>query len=1055
LKIAHTADIHVRGLNRHDEYREVFKAFADDCREQGVEHIAIEGDIFHTKTQGITPEYIEFLPWWLRLLADSLPQQDRPTVHVRLGNHDGNLMNSIRQDAVTPIIQALGDPRIRLYKASGTYEFAPGFNWCVFGIFDRSGWPHVKPVPGEINIACYHGAVAGARSETDWEIEDGLTLDFFKEYDFAFLGDIHRTQHLARRGPDHKPWISYPGTPVQQNYAESLRHCYLLWDIKSREDFTVEERPLPNPRPFVTVMWQGSVEATLAQDLDVPRGSRCRIRGDDHVSQREMTALSTALVAARAPAEVTFKFDRPASGPVGLPGSPDSDLTKADLRSPDVLVRMLREHHCDLAVSDAEWAEVTRLLTSYLTTIGASEEIVRNVRWSPRHLQFDNMFPYGSGNIINFDSLQGITGIFGTNRSGKSSIVGTLMYALFNTTDRGPIENLHVVNARHPHCYSRFIFQVAGIDYVIERQTVKHESKKGLMSAVTNLNVFRLDPDGSLHDLCGEQRSDTEKVIRSLIGTARDFQLTSLAAQGDVDRFVREGSTQRRHILARFLDIDIFERMHDCARDDARSLKEQVRRSPQVDWLREESRLVQLLAECDDALMTIAQEHENIDHESDDVRSRLAEHLGFVPITRAQLDAQRTRRDDAAASLRATDTQKRKVDLEIETLEVSVSRLEAVKQKHDIATLRARLDQIRELERRVDSLRHAKTSIAADSARAQRSLLTLEGVPCGDEYPTCRFIKDALVDRARIPDLTASVASAVEELQFAEETLTATAEEKIHERVKKHDQAVELLARAVADIAKFRTEASRLGERAIGQAEILAREEAVLADLMAAQGLDENAAVVALKTRAEELRARVRDLDAAKIAKATARGRHQVELEKCRVAAAERTRAETQLRVYDLITSAFSKRGIPSTVVNAELPVINTVIAQILHGIVDFTVELASQDEGNALDVYINYGDSRRLLELGSGMEKFVSSLAIRVALTTVSSLPKTDIFIIDEGFGSLDDAGIEACGRLLQSLKRYFRDVLVITHVDGIKDVADNVIEITKIEKDSMVLVP
>lgn len=1020
-----------------------------------MEHITIEGDIFHTKTQGITPEYIEFLPWWLRLLADSLPQQDRPTVHVKLGNHDGNLMNSSRQDAVTPIIQALGDPRIRLYKTSGTYEFAPGFNWCVFGIFDKGGWSHVRPVPGEINIACYHGAVAGARSETDWAIEDGLTLDFFREYDFAFLGDIHRTQHLAYRGPDHKPWISYPGTPVQQNYAESQQHCYLLWDIKDRDDFTVVERPLPNPRPFVTVMWRGSVEATLAQDIDVPRGSRCRIRGDDHVSQREMTALSAALVAARAPAEVTFKFDKPTAGPVGLPGAPDSDLTKADLRNPDVLVRMLREHHRDLMVSDAEWAEVLRLLTSYLTAIGATEEVTRNVRWSLRHLQFDNMFPYGSGNVVNFDSLQGITGIFGTNRSGKSSIVGTLMYALYNTTDRGPIENLHVINARHSHCYSRFIIQVAGIDYVIERQTTKHESKKGSTSAVTNLNVFRIEPDGSLCDLCGEQRSDTEKVIRSLIGTARDFQLTSLAAQGDVDRFVREGSTQRRHILARFLDIDVFERMHDCARDDARSLKEQVRRSPQIDWLNEESRLVRLLDECDDTLASIAREHASADLESDDVRSRLAEHLGFVPITRAQLDAQRMRRDDAAGILHTTEARRQEVDREIEVLEASVVRLEAVKQKHDITTLRTRLDQVRELERRVDSLRHAKALIIADNARAQRSLLTLEGVPCGDTYPTCRFIKDAHADKARIPDLTASVAEATEGLQNAEETLTAAAEERIHERVKKYDQAVELLTRATADIANLRTEASRLDERVIGQTEILVREEAVLAELMAAQGLDENAAVVALKTRAEELRTRIRELDAEKIAKATARGRHQVELEKCRVAAAERVRAETQLRVYDLITTAFSKRGIPSTIVNAELPVVNAVIAQILHGIVDFTVELASQDEGNALDVYINYGDSRRLLELGSGMEKFVSSIAIRVALTTVSSLPKTDVFIIDEGFGSLDDAGIEACGRLLQSLKRYFRDVIVITHVDGIKDSADNVIEITKIEKDSMVLVP
>ena len=41
-----------------------------------------------------------------------------------------------------------------------------------------------------------------------------------------------------------------------------------------------------------------------------------------------------------------------------------------------------------------------------------------------------------------------VTGIFGKNRSGKSSIVGALMYGLFNTTDRGSIKNLHIINTR-------------------------------------------------------------------------------------------------------------------------------------------------------------------------------------------------------------------------------------------------------------------------------------------------------------------------------------------------------------------------------------------------------------------------------------------------------------------------------------------------------------------------------------------------------------------------------------------------------------------------------
>lgn len=189
--IAHLADVHYRGLSRHEEYRKVFTVFAKQARENKADHIFIGGDIFHTKTSGISPEYIDQLTWWLNELAAVAP------VHLILGNHDGNLVNQTRQDAITPIVKALNNPRVHLYKQSGVYEFEPGYNWCVFSLFDVENWNKVKPVKGSVNIACYHGPVWGAKLESDIEIHDGITIDFFKDYDFALLGDIHRQQYLG------------------------------------------------------------------------------------------------------------------------------------------------------------------------------------------------------------------------------------------------------------------------------------------------------------------------------------------------------------------------------------------------------------------------------------------------------------------------------------------------------------------------------------------------------------------------------------------------------------------------------------------------------------------------------------------------------------------------------------------------------------------------------------------------------------------------------------------------------------------------------------------
>jgi len=214
LKIAHIADIHWRGLSRHEEYREVFTAFAKRAKEMGAEHIFVGGDIFHTKTSGLSPEYIEQMSWWLNTMAESAE------VHLTLGNHDGNLVNLSRQDAVSPIVEALKNPRIHLYKKSGVYEFAPGYNWCIFSLFDEEGWSAVSPVHGKINIACYHGPVWGAVTETDWLIEEGLTVDFFKKFDFCLLGDIHKMQYLGARDSeliiDEADLAKYPGAEVLQ-----------------------------------------------------------------------------------------------------------------------------------------------------------------------------------------------------------------------------------------------------------------------------------------------------------------------------------------------------------------------------------------------------------------------------------------------------------------------------------------------------------------------------------------------------------------------------------------------------------------------------------------------------------------------------------------------------------------------------------------------------------------------------------------------------------------------------------------------------------------------
>ena len=144
-----------------------------------------------------------------------------------------------------------------------------------------------------------------------------------------------------------------------------------------------------------------------------------------------------------------------------------------------------------------------------------------------------------------------------------------------------------------------------------------------------------------------------------------------------------------------------------------------------------------------------------------------------------------------------------------------------------------------------------------------------------------------------------------------------------------------------------------------------------------------------------------------------------------------------------LLNRALSRDGIPLQIIKKKLPLINHEISNILQGITGFTVELFTNDS-SGMDIILNYGDSKRVIECCSGMEKMMSSLAIRTALVRVSSLPKCDTLIIDEGFGALDATNVEACTALLRSLTKTFRSIIIISHVDTVKDVVDNIIEIS-----------
>ena len=153
---------------------------------------------------------------------------------------------------------------------------------------------------------------------------------------------------------------------------------------------------------------------------------------------------------------------------------------------------------------------------------------------------------------------------------------------------------------------------------------------------------------------------------------------------------------------------------------------------------------------------------------------------------------------------------------------------------------------------------------------------------------------------------------------------------------------------------------------------------------------------------------------------------------------------EDQNVAYEYYLNAVQRDGVPYELITKVLPTIETEVNDILSQIVDFNIIL--QMDGKNVNTRIVYDEENHWpLELSSGMERFISALAIRVALISVSNLPRPDFLAIDEGFGVLDSENLNSLAMLFDYLKTQFKFLMVISHIDAMKDLMDTLIEIRK----------
>ena len=1037
MRVVHISDTHIRNLKYHKEYRVVFAQMYDKIREQKPDAIVHCGDLAHTKVN-LSPEYFDLATSFLKNLADIAPLIIIP------GNHDGNLRNSARQDAITPLATALAHPNITLLKDSGEHQFNSSVTFNVLSVFDTDNW--IKPSdPSKINIALYHGSISGCETSLGWVMEHGENdVSIFEGFDYAMLGDIHKVNQIL----DDDGRVRYCGSTVQQGFAEELDKGYLLWNIRSKEDFDVELQTFVNPKPFITI--ELTKTGKIPKKTQVPQGARIRLVANTKLT---IEAIRKATDVARTrfkPESLTF-LNRAG---VRLSSLNTEDVTEQNLRDVQVQQGLIRDYLKDYNPTEEQLAEVFALNERFNRTVEANEEVARNINWSLKELEWDNLFCYGENNKIDFEKTRGLVGIFGKNFSGKSSVVDSLLYTLFNSTSKNVRKNVNIVNDNKLKGSGKVKIQVGTKLYTVERISEKYEKK--LHGQVTT--EARTDVKFTVEDLAtgdkdildGTDRNQTDAAIRHAFGTLEDFLMTSMSSQLGALSFISEGSTKRKEILAKFLDLEFFDKKFKLAKNESSDTKGYLRKMESFDFSSDEAEISDQLKQ---ALVDIGKREAKCVSYEEVQEGLIAELEGVIEkissIPATVIDPERVSAQIASYEMllhgcdRLIEGHKEKIK---ETSEFIFDGKELLKTFDEEKLLKDK-GECAELKEKLSIILAEKTGFNRDLAYLQKEVEVLEKIPCGDTFKdSCPFISSAFTAKEIIPSTELALSQhniKEEELSSAiksndaEHTLSKL--ESLKTKLLENEHTVSALRLQIAQEEKQKVEVN--SKIALLQKKLYYFEE-------------NEEAIVNATTLHKRKKAIEREMQILKgkrqkcqdhlLALHKTEGTLQARLEETQNKKEELEKTRKEYSAYELFMKCMHANGIAFQVIKNKLPVINEAITEVLTNVVDFNVYF--EDNGRKLEIFIQHkGQDSRPLELGSGAEKTLAAMAIRIALLNVSNMPKSDIFILDEPGTSLDADNMEGFTRILDILKEHFKTTLLITHIDGLKDSVQKVITVDK----------
>ena len=540
------------------------------------------------------------------------------------------------------------------------------------------------------------------------------------------------------------------------------------------------------------------------------------------------------------------------------------------------------------------------------------------------------------------------------------------------------------------------------------------------------------------------------------MGKFEDFVLTALSLQGNNALFIDKSQSERKEILSQFIGVDIFDKLYQKAADENRDNATLIRKFKSDDF-------TQKLADIEEQLKTDKNEYKLLELNQKSLKEE--EELLNKQIIKLN---EKIVKLNADSGVSIEELEKRLQNLKEKSNEIQTSKgsiQERITYREELqVTLEEIVDQFDEedLEVGITELKEKKDNLKLIELNLDKIQIKLDSLYERKEHLDSHKYNEecdiCMENSQTIREQKEKVSSEIQEYEeyfrkngddklrttLQINTLVQYEEEwnKLQEAKEKEDKLDREISQLHNQLSTKETEEVRL-ETQIQQQEQLIQEyykneeqiqknkeirdeitgvrdklKIVKDDLKSVNGdvLKLNGKISALQNQKETIEDRIQEVK----------------------------NLEEQSKLFDYYLNALSKDGVSYELIEKSLPMIEGEVNNILAQIVEFGMQL--EIDGKNINAYLVYGDQRWSLEMCSGMERFISGLAIRVALINVCNLPRPNFLVIDEGFGTLDSENLQSLFMLFTYLKTQFDFVMVISHIDSMRDVVDGLIEIKKI---------